>query len=72
MEKFFQDYNITLGHSMAYYPQGNGLEKSSNKSLNKILKRLLQQNKRSWHKNLIYAFWADQITTKKSISMLPF
>jgi hypothetical protein len=25
MEKFCKDYNITLGHSTAYYPQGNGL-----------------------------------------------
>jgi transposase InsO family protein len=25
MERFFKDYNITLGNSTAYYPQGNGL-----------------------------------------------
>jgi transposase InsO family protein len=68
IEKFCQDYNITLGHSMTYYPQGNKLEESSNKSLTRIIKRILQDNKRAWHKNLIYALWADQITTKKSIS----
>ena len=33
MEKFWRDYNITLGHSTVYYPQGNGLAESSNKSL---------------------------------------
>jgi transposase InsO family protein len=72
MEKFFQDYNITLGHSMTYYPQGNGLAESSNKSLTRIIKRLLQENKRAWHKNLIYALWEDRVTTKKSISTSPF
>jgi transposase InsO family protein len=32
MEKFCNDYNITLGHSTTYYPHGNGLVESSNKS----------------------------------------
>jgi hypothetical protein len=45
---------------------------SSNKSLTKIIKRLLQENKREWHKKLIYALWEDQITTKKSISTSHF
>jgi transposase InsO family protein len=72
MEKFCQDYNITLGHSMAYYPQGNGLEESSNKSLTIIIKRILQDNNKAWHKNLIYALWEDRVITKKSISTSPF
>jgi hypothetical protein len=72
MEKFCQDYNITLGHSTMYYPQGNGLAESSNKILTRIIKRLLQDNKKAWHKNLIYVLWADRVTTKKSISMSPF
>jgi transposase InsO family protein len=45
MEIFFQDYNITLGHSTTYYPQGNGLAESSNKSLTRIIKRIMQDNK---------------------------
>jgi hypothetical protein len=42
MENFCQDYNITLGNSMTHYPQGNVLAESSNKSLTRIIKRLLQ------------------------------
>jgi transposase InsO family protein len=38
MEKFCHDYNITLGNSTAYYPQGNGLAESLNKSLTRIIK----------------------------------
>jgi hypothetical protein len=72
MEKFCSDYNITLGHSTTYYPQGNGLVESSNKSLTRIIKKLLQENKKAWHKKLIYALWDDRITTKRSIATSPF
>jgi transposase InsO family protein len=72
MENFCQDYNITLGHSTTYYPQGNGLAESSNKILTRIIKRLLQDNKKAWHKKIIYVLWDDRVATKKSISMSPF
>jgi hypothetical protein len=72
MEKFFNEYNITLFHSITYYPQGNGLAESSIKILTRIIKKLLQENKKAWHKNLIYALWVDRITTKRSISTSPF
>jgi hypothetical protein len=36
MEKFCNDYNITLENSTSYYPQGNGLEEYSNKRSTKI------------------------------------
>jgi hypothetical protein len=72
MEKFCQDYNITLGHSTMYYPQGNMLAELSNKILTRNIKRLMQDNKKDWHKKIIYALWEDRVTTKNSISMSPF
>ena len=39
-------YHISLNHSTAYYPQGNRLAESSNKSLVRIIKKLLEDNKR--------------------------
>lgn len=72
MVDFYDKYDIRLGHSTAYYPQGNGLAKSSNKILMRITKKLLQQNKKAWHSKLIYALWADRISTKKSIGTSPF
>jgi hypothetical protein len=72
MEKFCIDYHITLGHSTSYYPQGNGLAESSNKSLTRIIKKMLQDNKKAWHKNLIHALWDDKITPKRSIATSPF
>ena len=36
---FYFKYQIQMGHSTAYYPQGNGLAESSNKSLMRIIKK---------------------------------
>jgi transposase InsO family protein len=70
--KLFEDMGIQLVHSTAYYPQGNGLAESSNKSLIRIVKKLLDQNQRSWDSKLKFALWADRITNKKSIDTSPF
>jgi hypothetical protein len=72
MVSFCQKYNIILGHSTTYYPQGNGLAESSNKSLITIIKKVLSENKRSWHVHLKYALWENRIGTKKSIGTSPF
>ena len=72
MIDFCHRYHIALGHSIASYPQGNGLVESSNKSLVTIIKKLLEENKKSWHNKLVHALWADRLTTKKSIGMSPY
>lgn len=72
MVEFYNKYNIILTHSNPYYPQGNGLAESSNKSLVRIIKKLLAENKRSWDSKLRFALWADRISTKKSIGTSPF
>ena len=63
---FCNKYHITLGYSTTYYPQGNGLAESYNKSLMNIIKKLLEDNKKTWNKKLTNALWADRLTTKKS------
>eukprot|EP00253_Pinus_taeda_P011791 PITA_11791 len=72
MVDFCYKYNISLGHSTAYHPQGNGLAESSNKSLVNIIKKMLEINKKRWHKKLVNALWADRVSQKKSIGMSPF
>jgi hypothetical protein len=57
---------------MTYYPHGNGLVESSNKSLVNIMRKTLQENKKSWHNKLVFALWADRIRTKRSIGMSPY
>jgi len=72
MIDFCNKYYITLGHSTACYPQGNGLVESSNKSLVNIIKKLLEENKKTWNKRLVNALWADKLNIKKSIGTSPY
>jgi hypothetical protein len=72
MVKFCEDYGINLRHSIAYYPHGNGLDESSNKSMVKIIKKILEDNKRAWDSKLKYALWADRVSTKREIGTSPF
>jgi transposase InsO family protein len=72
MINFCQRYNIILGHSTTYYPQGSGLAESSNKSLMTIIKKVLTENKKAWHIHLKYVLWENRIGTKNSIGMSPF
>ena len=61
-----------LKYSVNYYPQGNGLPKSTNKNLIRIIKRTIEQNHKNWHKALLFALWANRITQKTSIGASPF
>ena len=70
--RFCEQFGISLIHSTPYYPQGNGLAESSNKSLIKLIKKLLEDNKRAWDSKLKFALWADRVTTKKSLGLSPF
>ena len=72
MDEFCHKYHITLGHSTTYYHQVNGLDESSNKSLVNIIKKLLEDNKKTWNKRLVNALWEDRLTTKKSIGTSPY
>ena len=72
MINFCHQFHITLGHSTSYYPQGNGLAKSCNKSLINIIKKMLEENKKNWHKKLGNSLWADRLSTKRSIGMSPY
>ena len=72
MISFFHKFHITLGHSTTYYPQGNGLAESSNKSLINIIKNVLEENKKNWHKKLVNSLWADRLSNKRSIGMSPY
>jgi len=69
---FCYDFGIILAHSFDYYPQGNKQAKSSNKNLISIVKKMVEENQRGWHKNMYDALWADRITYKRAVGMSPF
>ena len=50
----------------------NGLVESSNKSLIRIIKKLLEDNKKNWDSKLKYTLWDDRVTIKKSTGNSPF
>jgi transposase InsO family protein len=70
--KFCEKFEISLIHSTPYYPQGNGLEESSNKITIKLIKILLEYNKKAWDSKLKFTLWVDRVTTKKSLCTSPF
>ena len=71
-KEFCKEYGITEYTSSPYHPQGNGQVESSNKSLLKIIKRILGENKRAWDSKLPLALWVDRVTVKKAIGCASF
>ena len=45
---------------------------SSNKILIKIIRKLLEENKKNWDSKLKFSLWADRVTIKNSIGTSPF
>ena len=70
--KFCQRYNITLTHSTAYYPQGNDLVESSNKTLVRALKKTISENQKNWDSQLKFSLWANRITSKRATGKSPY
>lgn len=62
MTEFTLIRGFKLKYFSNYYPQGNGLAKSTNKNLIRITKRNVYQSQKNWHKSLIFALWSDRIT----------
>lgn len=52
---FCQKFNIIIGHSTTYYPQGNVLAESSNKTMVRVLKKTITQNQRNWDTQLKFS-----------------
>ena len=48
------------------------MDESSNKSLIRIIKKLLEENKKAWNAKLKFYLWEDSVSTKKSIGASPF
>jgi hypothetical protein len=67
-----ESMGIQSVHSTPYYPQGNGLAESSNKSLIRIIRKMLEENKKNWDSKLKFSLWADKVTIKNSIGTSPF
>jgi hypothetical protein len=70
--EFCGQYGIIMGQSSNYYPQGNGLAQSTDKTLVQILKKIIDRNQRNWHLKLTDRLWASKETLKDTTGMSPY
>lgn len=71
MIEFALKRGFKLKYLANYYPQGNGLAESTNKNLIRIIKCIVDQSQKNWHKYLLFALWVDRITMKAYIRTTP-
>ena len=48
-----------------YYPQANGLAESTNKTIQTILKKIVNENRTDWDQKLHSAYWHKRLTPSK-------
>ena len=58
--------------STAYNPAANGLVKTFNKTIIKLLKKFISSNKRDWNKKLGECLWAYRTTVRTPTGNTPF
>jgi len=68
---FCGEYGIIMSQSSNYYPQGNFLVQSRNKTRIQILKKTIDKNKRNFHLKLTDALWENIMNLKDNIGMSP-
>lgn len=66
------DQGIVLKFSSNYYPQGNGLAKSTNKNLLTLIEKLLDKNPKDQHTHLHFARWVDHTRHQTTLGNSPF
>lgn len=65
-------YNVDHRTSSAYYPQGNGQAEATNKTLVRILSKLLDERGGTWADHLPTALWAYRTSRRKSTRASPY
>jgi hypothetical protein len=72
IEILTQDFMITHHKSTTYYPQGNCQAESTNKTLGKLLAKMVNANQNDWGVMLFTTLWAYQIVYKVTTQSTPF
>ena len=65
-------FGITHNFSTKYYPQGNGQAEATNKTILKILKKIVDTDGYDWHLQLAPALWAYLTSIYTPIGATPF
>ena len=72
VDKLCSKFKIIHHYSTAYNPAANGQAEAFNKTLCKLLKKVVSRNKREWHEKLLEALWAYRTTTRTPTGMTPY
>ena len=67
-----QQYKIKHRLSSPYHPQSNGKVESTNKVLESILMKIMEQHHKDWADRLPQAIWAYQTTWKNTTGYNPY
>ena len=55
-----------------YYPKGNGQAEATNKTLLKVLSRMVHDNHKEWYDKLPLALWAYRTSKRSPTQAMPF
>ena len=72
MESLTFFYAVVHKRSTPYYPQANGLAESTNKTLQNILRKIVNENRTHSDTKLQSALWVYRTTYKTNIRTTPF
>ena len=67
-----QHYVVVHKRSTPYYPQANGLAKSTNKTLKGILRKTVNAHRTDWDRKLQSTLWTYRTSFKTNIGATPF
>jgi ribonuclease HI len=69
---FASQYNIDWRYSSIYNPRANGLAEAFNKTLIRLLRKMVDKNHKSWHERLPEALWAYRTTYRTPTQATPY
>ncbi|KAL6178881.1 hypothetical protein ACLB2K_050398 [Fragaria x ananassa] len=65
-------YGVKHRKSTPYYPQGNGQAEATNKTLLRILSKMVFEYEKGWSNHLPDALWAYRTSPKKTTGFSPY
>ena len=63
-QRFCDKFRIQSVSSTAYYPAANGLAEAFNKTIEKLLKKLVSKSQHDWDDKLVECLWAYRTTVR--------
>ncbi|XP_020084900.1 uncharacterized protein LOC109707778 [Ananas comosus] len=72
VNRFATQHKIDWRYSSIYNARANGLAEAFNKTLTKLLKKIIGKNQKEWHMRIIEALWAYRTTYRTPTQATPY